>query len=47
MIEVVEKVEGMRGRRRGPTVSRMDACVKEALEWGRPDGALPYGVDPG
>jgi hypothetical protein len=36
LIEVVEKVEGMRGRRRWAVYgSRIDACVMEALVWGR------------
>ena len=42
LIEDVEKVEGMRGRRRWAVYgSRIDACVMEALVRGRPDWAEP------
>ena len=48
LIEVVEKVEGMRGRRRWAAMAcASDACVMEALVRGRPDWAEPGGVDPG
>ena len=39
LIERVEKVEGMRGRRRWAVLARaLDACVMEGLGWGRSRG---------
>jgi len=47
LIERVEKVEGMRGRRRWAVLARaLDACVMEGLGWGRLTGSSPL-VDPG